>query len=77
MRARRRTLYDIITVANQIRLDYAVGGGLNPSDYEHEQLYEIIKDCAGLSWLSDPEQRLAVVAFEEGITAAKNSPWYK
>jgi len=80
MTARQRRLKrrsDIIAVANQIRLDYAVGGGLDPQNYERDQLFEIIKDCASLAYLTDPEQRLAVVAFEEGITAAKNSIWYK
>ena len=74
-RTRRRN--DIIVVCNQMRSDSAQGQGLDPKNYDRNNLYEVIMDCCGLDYMSDPEKRLAVVAFEEGTTAAKDSPWYK
>jgi hypothetical protein len=60
-----------------MRADSKDGHGLDPVCFHNHELYEVIKECTGFDYLSDPEQRLAVVAFTEGITAAKASPWYK
>lgn len=74
-RSKRRK--DIIAICDEMRTDSMDGNGLDPNNYEPEDLKDCIKNCLGLDYLSDPEYRLAVVAFEEGTAAAKSSVWYK
>ena len=77
-RARRKKRRDtIISVCSELREDSLDGHGLSFEHYEESNLYEIIKDLTGFDFLSDPEQRLAVVAFEQGAGIAKQSVWYK
>jgi len=65
----------VVSVANEIREDFAVGGGLDPSNYDPQQLYEIVADCVGFD-LFYTQKRLAIVAFEEGVEVARKSIWY-
>ena len=68
----------IVAVCNELREDsLTTGHGLDIQNFENESLYEIVQDLTGFEFLSDPEKRLAVVAFEEGAGIAKASIWYK
>jgi hypothetical protein len=50
--------------------------GLDPINYEPEDLFDCVRNCVGFE-LSEPEQRLAVVAFELGVAEAKKSIWWQ
>ena len=78
MRARLERRRKIIAVCEDARNDsLETPHGLDPVNYEPEDLFELVKECTGFSYLSEPEQRLAVVAFDEGAAAAKESVWYR
>jgi len=75
MRARTKRRNDIISTCDEMRRDNP--HGLDPFNYEPQDLFDCIMNIIGTEYLTDPEERLAVVAFEEGTAAAKKSPWYK
>lgn len=81
MNARARRTHrrnQIIAICNQLRSDsLSTRHGLDINNFEDESLHEIVMECASFDYMSDPEKRLAVVAFTEGTDAAKNSIWNK
>lgn len=78
MRARTKKRNDIIAVCADLRNDsYNTPHGIDPNNYEPEDLFDCVMNCTGYSYMSEPEKRLAVVAFEEGAAAAKKSVWYR
>lgn len=74
MRQKRQT--EIIAVADNMRHDSMDGQGLDPKNYEPEDLNDVIRNCVGYE-LSEREHRLAVVAFEQGRYVAKKCIWYE
>lgn len=71
----RYTKLSIVIVADDLRQDSMDGHGLDMSNYEDNDLLEIMSDCVGFR-INDAELRLAKVAFEEGAEAAKRSIWF-
>ena len=65
----------ILAVANEMRQDSSDGQGINPANYERDDLFDCIENCVGFR-LSDIETRLAVVVFEQGADVGKKSVWY-
>lgn len=59
----------IIEIAEECQ---TLGCGPDASDY---QLFETIEECIGYR-LTDVQQRLALVAFNENAETAKKSVWY-
>ena len=77
LRTRLERSRKIIAVCEDARQDSLdTPHGLDPTFYEPEDLFELVKECTGFSYLSEPERRLAVVAFDEGAEVAKKSIWY-
>lgn len=75
MNARQRRTHrrnQIIEICSQLRSDsLSTRHGLDFTNYKEDDLYEVVMECAGFDYMSDPEKRLAVVAFEEGTAIAK------
>jgi hypothetical protein len=68
----------IVAVCQDARNDSLyTSHGLDPVNYERDALYELVMECCSFDYMSDPEKRLAVVAFEQGMTAAKESVWWQ
>jgi hypothetical protein len=74
---RKERRNQIIAVCDELRTDSHDNQGLHPENYEPQDLKDCILNCTGFDYLSDPEYRLAVVAFEQGAALAKSSIWYK
>jgi hypothetical protein len=65
----------IIAVADEMREDSFDGHGLDPINYERDDLFDCVENCVGFK-LTEPEHRLAIVAFEEGHDVAAKSIWF-
>lgn len=78
MRARTERRRKIVAVCEDARQDsLETPHGLDPTNYEDDDLFELVMECTGFPHLSEPEKRLAVVAFDEGAVVAKASIWYR
>jgi len=78
MRARTQRRKQIVAVCADLRDDsFNTPHGIDPNNYEVEDLVDVVKNCTGFEHMSEPEVRLAVVAFELGAAEAKKSIWYK